>query len=59
MNKESLIKARDLIIEALEKSEITQRDKVELMLNLMILLDEENYEEDIQTLQLTDRRRKR
>lgn len=59
MNKESLIKARDLIIETLDKSEITQRDKVELMLNLMILLDEENYEEDIQTLQLTDRRRKR
>ena len=52
MDKESLLKAKQLIIEALDKGDITQQDKLELMLNLMLLLDEENYDHDIQVLQL-------
>lgn len=51
MNKESLIKARDIIIEALDKGDIqSQQDIVELMINLNHFLDEEKYERNIQVL---------
>lgn len=49
MQKESLEIAVDIIIDALDKSDINIMDKVELMRNLKTLL--ENYEEDIQVLQ--------
>lgn len=53
MNKESLLKARELISDALNKcEEITLQDKVELMLNLILLLDPEHYDEDIKILQM-------
>lgn len=49
MQKESLEIAVDIIIDALDKSDINIMDKVELMRNLKTLL--ENYEEDIHVLQ--------
>lgn len=50
MDKESLIKARELILKTLDNSEIKKQDKAELIMNLWLLLDEENYEHDIDVL---------
>ena len=50
MDKESLIKARELIIKVLDDSKIKKQDKAELIMNLWLLLDEENYEHDIDVL---------
>lgn len=51
MEKESLLKARKRIIEAISMLEpIT--DRVELMVNLMHFLDDEKYEENIKVLKL-------
>lgn len=49
MNKESLIKAKSLIIEVLSGSNIDTGDKVELMLNLYLLLNEESYNDFVFT----------
>lgn len=49
MNKESLEKAEEAILTALQWINIDQTDKVELMLNLRLLL--ENYDEDLRVLQ--------
>lgn len=50
MDKESLIKARELIIKVLDDSKIKRQDKAELIMNLWLLLDEDNYEHDINVL---------
>ena len=50
MDKESLIKARELIIKVLDDSKIKRQDKAELIMNLWLLLDEDNYEHDIDIL---------
>lgn len=50
MDKESLIKARELIIKVLDDSKIKKQDKAELIMNLWLLLDEDNYEHDIDVL---------
>lgn len=50
MDKESLIKARNIIIKALDKPDIKEIDKLELILNLHTLLDQDNYEKDIKVL---------
>lgn len=52
MNKESLTKAKETIIKALGNSNIDLLDKLELIINLNILLDKDNYEEDIKILKL-------
>ena len=50
MNKESLIKAREIIIQSLSKSNINNLDKLELMLNINNFLQENKYEENIKVL---------
>lgn len=50
MNKESLIKAREIIVGALTKSDIDLVDKLELAINLNMLLSENNYDNDIKIL---------
>lgn len=51
MDKESLIKAREIIIGALTKTnEIDLIDKLELAMNINTFLDTENYEEDVKVL---------
>ena len=47
MDKESLIKARELIFKTLDNSKIKKQDKAELIMNLWLLLDEENYDIDV------------
>lgn len=59
MNKESLLKARELILNALDKEEMNESDKLELMLNLMLLLDPEYYDEDIKILQMYSRKKEK
>ena len=59
MNKENLIKARELILEALENAEITEIDKYELMINLSLLLNENTYGQDIAYLRLKPKNRRR
>ena len=50
MNKESLIEAREIIIQSLSESNINNLDKLELMLNINKFLDEKEYEENIKIL---------
>ena len=50
MDKESLIKARALIIQTLDRSDIKRQDKAELIMNIWLLLDIDNYEHDIDVL---------
>lgn len=50
MKSESLKKAKAAIIKVLAKLDINKEDKAELMLNLFLLLDENNYENDIKKL---------
>ena len=51
MDKESLFKAREIIIDALDKANINKVDKTELMINLWLLLDESEYDNSIKILQ--------
>ena len=54
MERESLIKARELILEALEKEkQMIPVDKVELMNNISHLLNPDTYQRDIQILILS------
>lgn len=55
MNKESLEKAKDIIIQSLDNSDIIPQDKLELMLNISKVLDEEKYEENIKVLRKGER----
>lgn len=50
MTKEELIKARELIIDALSNSDLDIISKTELMINLNLLLDPNEYEDNIQVL---------
>lgn len=51
MKKESLEKARNLIVFGLDRIPMDQVDKVELMKNLLTFLDDDNYEHDRDLLQ--------
>lgn len=50
MDKESLIKARNLLIGDLGKLKINDADKAELLMNLWLFLSEEHYDNNIKTL---------
>jgi hypothetical protein len=59
MNRESLEKARELILEALEKEKnLEEVDKTELMMNLYLLLDYKNYTGDMALLMQHSRSRR-
>ena len=51
MKQESLEKAIELIIEALEKGDIEIIDKTELMLNESKFLHKDKYEKNVKVLQ--------
>lgn len=51
MKQESLEKAIELIIEALEKGDIEIIDKTELMLNEYQFLHKDKYEKNVKVLQ--------
>jgi hypothetical protein len=52
MEKESLNKSIDAIIDSLDKLDIPIEDKVELMINLTKILDHKTYRENINILRL-------
>lgn len=51
MKQSSLEKAVDIIIEALDKSNIDRIDKTELMINIPHFLDTKQYRENVKILQ--------
>lgn len=50
MKKDSLIKAILIIFDAIDKSDITLQDKLELMINLRCFLNVDKYENNIKIL---------
>lgn len=52
MNKDSLNKAIIPIMKVIEKLDIPEEDKLELIINLNSFLAPENYRENIKTLSL-------
>ena len=56
MDKESLIKAREIIIKALMESDMELLDKLEIALNTNLFLNEEKYEENIKVLRKANKR---
>ena len=59
MDKQSLIKAKELIIKLLnEQKEINKIDTSELMINLNRFLDDNEYQENVKTLQKTQKRKR-
>lgn len=50
MNKESLKKARTLIVNAIYNSNINAQDKAELMMNIIKFLNNECYDKNIKIL---------
>ena len=59
MNKKSLTEARQAILESLSRADIDLVDKMELMINLNNLLDEDHYKEDIKVLKINEIERNR
>lgn len=51
MEKESLVKARELVFKVINDSKIETLDKYEILLNLYNFLDPYSYEETIKTLE--------
>jgi hypothetical protein len=58
MKQSSLEKAVDIIIEALDKSDIDKIDKTELMINIPYFLDAKRYRENVKVLQKKMSKRK-
>lgn len=56
MNKESLSKAKEIIIKALIESDIEIIDKLELALNTNLFLNEEKYGNNIKVLRKANNR---
>lgn len=50
MDKESLIKAREMVLRVINGLDILDYDKIELLINLNIYLNPENYEDDTKVL---------
>ena len=57
MNKESLDKIKDKFIDIIENTNIDNADKLELLMNIWLFL--ENYEENIKILQQYGKKRKK
>lgn len=50
MNKNSLIKARELIVNLLINSKINGSDKAQLIMDIIMFLNEENYDKNVKTI---------
>ncbi len=57
MKQSSLEIAREVIIKALDESNIDQVDKCEIMLNITKFLNEKTYDKNIKILSKTKKRR--
>jgi hypothetical protein len=56
MNKESLNKIKEKFVDIIENTNIENADKLELLMNICLFLD--NYEDNIKILQQYGKRRK-
>lgn len=56
MDKESIIKAKEIIIKAVLSSDIELIDKIEIALNTNLFLNEEKYENNIKVLRKENNR---
>lgn len=59
MDKESLKKAREILVKGLDNAKMNQQDKAELLLNLWLLLDEDTYEHNIDVLRRNQKKKGR
>jgi hypothetical protein len=63
MDKESLKIARKILLEGLDRAKMNPQDRAELLINLWNLLEDENYEHDIDVLKrygkCNDRRKRK
>ena len=61
MDKESLIRAKEIIITVLDKygQQIPTRDRAELMILMNTLLNAETYEDDIKALKNAEYKRRK
>lgn len=59
MEEKSLTEAREAILKSLQNCDIDSIDKLELMINLNQLLDEDHYDKDIKTLKLSNKKDKK
>lgn len=59
MEEKSLTEARETILKSLQNCDIDSIDKLELMINLNQLLDEDHYDKDIKTLKLSNKKDKK
>ena len=59
MDKESLKKAREILVKGLDNAKMNQQDKAELLLNLWLLLDEDTYEHNIDVLRRSQKKKGR
>lgn len=57
MNKESLEKIKEKIVDIIENTNIENADKLELLMNICLFLD--NYEENIKILQQYGKKRRK
>ena len=55
MQKESLLKVLDLMVDTIVNSDIASQDKVELLINLKYFLDPKDYENNINILSKVQR----
>ena len=57
MNKESLEKIKEKFVDIIENTNIENSDKLELLMNICLFLD--NYEENIKILQQYGKKRRK
>lgn len=50
MNKNSLEKARELIVNLLMNSKINGSDKAQLIMDIVMFLNEENYDKNVKAI---------
>lgn len=59
MDKESLKKAREILVKGLDNTKMNHQDRAELLLNLWLLLDEDTYEHNIDVLRRNQKKKGR
>lgn len=59
MDKESLKKAREILVKGLDNAKMNPQDRAELLLNLWLLLDEDTYEHNIDVLRRNQKKKGR
>lgn len=59
MDEKSLIRAKEIVINALHNSDIKAVDRLELIINVAAFLDHKSYENSIKVLKLENKPKRR